>query len=250
VSRCHVRPRRRWRADSQTLSWARSRNYPMCKNAATRQSFYTARIKKRRFKYASATSAIAPIATESLHCAGHASRSSVSIASPGRRRGPRRHASVPERSAANQSISCQNRSAYAKPRRMRKPLATPATADEAVKVGYRRARFVPPERMRRGGRRCQRTVSFCRSPMPQTSFSRRSALSTKLLGARVDPRSSRRSSSRMQKLSERSVIGHSRGNLSSGQMRTIITAAIATTKTTVQTGRKRMGRSVMDTPSN
>jgi hypothetical protein len=32
--------------------------------------------------------------------------------------------------------------AYPKPRRMRKPFARPATADEAVKVGYRRARFV------------------------------------------------------------------------------------------------------------
>jgi hypothetical protein len=39
----------------------------------------------------------------------HASRSSVSIASAGRRRGPRRYASVPERSSANQGISCQNR---------------------------------------------------------------------------------------------------------------------------------------------
>src|ERR1700735_463148 len=32
--------------------------------------------------------------------------------------------------------------AYPKPRRMRKLLATPATADEAVKVGYCRARSV------------------------------------------------------------------------------------------------------------
>src|ERR1700731_642310 len=30
--------------------------------------------------------------------------------------------------------------AYPKPRRMRKPLATPATADESVKLGYRHAR--------------------------------------------------------------------------------------------------------------
>jgi hypothetical protein len=36
----------------------------MCKNAATRQGFYTARIKKRRFRYASATSAAAALQRE------------------------------------------------------------------------------------------------------------------------------------------------------------------------------------------